>query len=160
MQAEDFRRQDKYTEAGNRFKEVLDSFSAKAEDALWGLGWTSYMSGDYKNAANYFSKLAAFEKSENYYKYIYWHARSSEKAAEECLKQKASSQFHDKAVCDSEGRDFFSGLPSDMSFYGYLIKMRLSSHIISEKTEVPRPARPHGESIRQDRGPGAVRHER
>ena len=145
MQAEDLRRQDKYTEAGNRFKEVLDSFSAKAEDALWGLGWTSYMSGDYKNAANYFSKLAAFEKSENYYKYIYWQARSSEKAAEECRKQKTSSQFHDKAVCDSEGHDFFSGLPSDMSFYGYLIKMRSSSHIISEKTEIPRPARPHGE---------------
>jgi soluble lytic murein transglycosylase len=145
MQAEDLRRQDKYTEAGNRFKEVLDSFSAKAEDALWGLGWTSLMSGDYKNAANYFSQLTAFEKSENYYKYIYWHAKSSEKAAEECLKQKTSSQFHDKAACDSEGRDFFSGLPSDMSFYGYLIKMRSSSHIISEKTEIPRPARPHGE---------------
>ena len=129
MQAEDLRRQDKYTEAGNRFKEVLDNFSAKAEDALWGLGWTSYMSGDYKNAANYFSKLAAFEKSENYYKYIYWQARSSERAE----------------VRDSEGHDFFSGLPSDMSFYGYLIKMRSSSHIISEKTEIPRPARPHGE---------------
>jgi len=145
MQAEDLRRQDKYTEAGNRFKEVLDSFSAKAEDALWGLGWTSYMSGEYKNAANYFSKLASFEKSENYYKYIYWQARSSEKAAEESLKQKTSSQFHDKEVRDSEGHDFFSGLPSDMSFYGYLIKMRSSSHIISEKTEIPRPARPHGE---------------
>lgn len=145
MQAEDLRRQDKYTEAGNRFKEVLDSFPAKAEDALWGLGWTSYMSGDYKSAAHYFSQLTAFEKNENYYKYIYWQARSSERAAEECLKQKTSSQVHDKAVCDSEGRDFFSGLPSDLSFYGYLIKMRSSSHILSERIEIVRSVRPHGE---------------
>jgi soluble lytic murein transglycosylase len=145
MQAEDLRRQDKYTEAGNRFRKVLNSFPAKAEDALWGLGWNSYMSGDYKSAANYFSQLTAFEKSENYYKYIYWQARSSEKAAEECQKQKVSSQSHDKAVCDNEGRDFFSGLPSDLSFYGYLIKMRSSSHILSEKTEIPKPVKPHGE---------------
>jgi soluble lytic murein transglycosylase len=145
MQAEDFRRQDKYTEAGNRFREVLNSFPAKAEDALWGLGWAGYMSGDYKSAANYLSQLTAFEKSENYYKYIYWQARSSEKVAEECLKQKVSLQSHDKAVCDSEGRDFFSGLPSDLSFYGYLIKMRSSSHILFEKTEIPIPVRPHGD---------------
>jgi soluble lytic murein transglycosylase len=146
MEAEDFRRQDKYAEAERSFKGVLNNFHAKAEDALWGLGWMNYVSGNYRGASSYFSQLAAYEKSENYYKYLYWNARSNERAAEECLKHKVSSQLEDKAVCGDEGRDFFSGLPSDRSFYGYLIRMRLSPHSLDDRIEVSRPARPEGEA--------------
>jgi soluble lytic murein transglycosylase len=145
MQAEEFRRKDKYAEAETLFREVVDNFPAKAEDALWGLGWTSYMSRDYKSAANYFSKLADHEKSENYYKYLYWLAKSNEKINEECLKRKEFLQYQDNIVCDGEGRDFFSGLPSDRSFYGYLINMHSSSDTSAKRAELARPSRPGGE---------------
>jgi tetratricopeptide (TPR) repeat protein len=48
MEAEDFRRQDNFNDAEKSFKEVLNRFPAKAEDALWGLGWINYVSGNYK----------------------------------------------------------------------------------------------------------------
>ncbi|MBI5099675.1 MAG: transglycosylase SLT domain-containing protein [Nitrospirae bacterium] len=145
MEAEDFRIQDNFNDAEKSFKEVLNSFPARAEDALWGLGWMNYVSGNYKNSSYYFSQLATYEKSENYYKYLYWNARSNEKATEKCRQQKVSLQFNDKGVCDGEGNNFFSGLPSDRSFYGYLIKMRSSSHVLTDRIEVSKPVKPEGE---------------
>jgi len=147
MQAEEFRRKDKFAEAETLFREVVNNFPAKAEDALWGLGWTSYMSRDYKNAADYFSKLTDHKKSENFYKYLYWLAKSNEKKSKECLKQKESLQYQDNVVCDGEGHDFFSGLPSDRSYYGYLIKMHSSSDdVLEDSAERARPSRPDGEA--------------
>ncbi len=145
MEAEDFRKQDNFNDAEKSFKEVMNRFPDKAEDALWGLGWMNYVSGNYKNSSRYFSQLVTYEKSENYYKYLYWNARSNEKATEECLQKKVSLQFNDKGVCDGEGNNFFSGLPSDSSFYGYLIKMRSSSHALTDRIEVPKPIKPVGE---------------
>jgi soluble lytic murein transglycosylase len=87
----------------------------------------------------------SYEKSENYYKYLYWNARSNEKATEECLKKTVSLQFNNRGVCDGEGNNFFSGLPSDSSFYGYLIKMRSSSHALTDRIEVSKPVKPVGE---------------
>jgi len=146
MQAEEFRRKDKFAEAEKLFREVVNDFPAKAEDALWGLGWTSYMSRDYKSAAEYFSKLTDNKKSENFYKYLYWLAKSNEEKSKECLKQQESLKHEDNITCDGEGRDFFSGLPSDRSYYGYLIKMHSSSDVSTENTEGSRPSRPDGEA--------------
>ncbi|MBI4848865.1 MAG: transglycosylase SLT domain-containing protein [Nitrospirae bacterium] len=146
MEGEDFRRQEKFSDAGKSFKQVLEKFPSKAEDALWGLGWMNYTSGDYSSAYNYFSKLAVNEKSSDYYKYLYWKARSHEKATEACLKHKVSLQATgSKEPCDGEGRDFFDGLPADRSFYGYLIKMRSSKYVAPEMVEVSKPSRPAGE---------------
>ncbi|RJQ18476.1 MAG: hypothetical protein C4560_07315 [Nitrospiraceae bacterium] len=145
MQAEDLRRLGDSDEAGKAFKEVLNNFPSKSEDALWGLGWTNYTSGNYRDAAYYFSQLAANDKSENYYKNLYWKARSLEKADEACLMQKASLQINGRETCGG-GNDYFSGLPSDRSFYGYLIKMRSSSYALPEKIGAARPARPEGEA--------------
>ena len=145
MQAEEFRRKDKFTEAEALFREVVNNFPAKAEDALWGLGWTSYMSRDYEGAVEYFSRLSDYKKSENIYKYLYWLAKSNEEKSKECLKRKESSQHQDNIVCEGEGRNYFSGLPSDSSYYGYLIKMRSSSDALTESAERARPSKPDGE---------------
>ncbi len=145
MEAEDFRRQGHFDKAEKGFKEVLNNFPAKAEEALWGLGWLNYVSGRYKSAMQYFSQLTVYEKSENFYKYLYWNAMSNEKAVEECARRKMSQQYNDNNVCANEGNDFFSGLPSDRSFYGYLIKMRSSSLMMSDGIELVKPMRPGGE---------------
>ncbi|MBI5408832.1 MAG: transglycosylase SLT domain-containing protein [Nitrospirae bacterium] len=145
MEGEDFRRQGDFDRAGKSFKEVLKGFPSKSEDALWGMGWMNYVSGNYAGALHYFSQLAAYDKSDNYYKYLYWKGRSGERVNEECLKQQAPLQFNDKAGCDPRGKDFFTGLPADGSFYGYLIKMRSSENAPPDKLEISRPKRPEGE---------------
>jgi len=146
MEAEEFRRQGRAEDAGKNFKEVINIFPSKKEDALWGAAWLNYTSGQYRAALQYFSQLEAYEKSGNYYMYLYWKARTHEKATSECLKHKVSAQSDDNAVCDGEGTDFFSGLPSDRSFYGYLIRMQSSDRALPEKTELASPVRPEGET--------------
>jgi soluble lytic murein transglycosylase len=146
MEAEEYRREGRLEEAGRSYRKVIDSFPTKKEDALWGTAWMHYTSGNYRAARQYFSQLASYEKSDNYFKYLYWEARTRENAARECLKQKASAQSVDTEKCDGEGSDFFSGLPADRSFYGYLIKMRSPEPVPSVKIEMSMPAKPEGET--------------
>lgn len=145
MEAEEFRRAGDLEGAGKNYKEVADNFPQKKEEALWGTGWMHYTSGNYREALRYFSQLAGYIKSDNYYKYLYWNARTHEKETVECQRQKAFSQLNIGGECDGEGIGFFSGLPADRSFYGYLIKMRSPASILPQKIEMPKPAKPDGE---------------
>ncbi|MBI5740361.1 MAG: transglycosylase SLT domain-containing protein [Nitrospirae bacterium] len=146
MEAEELGRRGRVEDSGKNYNEVIDKFPAKKEEALWGAAWLNYISGRYSAALQYFSQLATYEKSGNYYMYLYWKARTHERATSECLKHKVSAQPDDNVTCDSEGIDFFSGLPHDRSFYGYLIKMRSPGRSLQERMELAGPARPEGDT--------------
>jgi len=146
MEAEELRRKGNYEDAGNNYREVMDAFPEEKEDALWGAGWMHYASGNYRAAQEYFSQLVGFKRSDNYYKYLYWNARTRENVTLECLKRKALVQLGDPEKCDAEGSDFFGGLPADNSFYGYLIKMQSRAPVLPDKIQAPKPAKPSGQA--------------
>ncbi|MBI5666337.1 MAG: transglycosylase SLT domain-containing protein [Nitrospirae bacterium] len=145
MDADELRRKGRSGEAESNYRSVLDRFPERAEDALWGLGWLSYISGNYKNANDYFSRLSSYANSKDYYKYLFWRARSQEKLAEKCSTASADRAAEsDDDICKLKDRDFFRGLPSNESYYGYLIKLRSSDHA-PEKIELNGPVQPEGD---------------
>ncbi len=73
--AADKRREKDYAGALQTYEEVRKNYPAEAEDALWGIGWTHYLSGEYAEAARTFDSL--YETYEDT-KYLYWQARSTE----------------------------------------------------------------------------------
>ena len=97
--ASDKRRDGKKEEAVNLFSKVKDSYSSAAEDALWGIGWTYYLSGEYKKASEFFSKL--YDRYGNT-KYLYWKGRSIEAGGED------ATQIFQQLM--GKRRDFYSTL--------------------------------------------------
>jgi len=148
MEADEMRRQGNLAGATKSYEKVVSRFSESAEDALWGLGWMNYSAGNYKNALNYFSKLTDYDDDRQYYKYLYWKARSQEKITEECVKSKDIESDSNNEECN-ESRNFFSGLPSDGTYYGYLIKLQSASGTVAEKIHFEKPARPDGDKYRR-----------
>jgi soluble lytic murein transglycosylase len=73
--AADKRRERDFEGALRIYNYVLENYTSEAEDALWGIGWTQYVSGDYAKAALSFSQLY---KQYNDLKYLYWQAKSLE----------------------------------------------------------------------------------
>jgi soluble lytic murein transglycosylase len=74
-EAADKRREKDFEGAEKIYTEVLRNYPSDAEDALWGIGWSQYLSGAYAKAAATFSQL--YEKYDDL-KYLYWQARSLE----------------------------------------------------------------------------------
>jgi len=148
MSAEDYRRAGNKTGAEKEFKKVLKGLPENREETLWGLGWMRYTAGDYKEAQKYFLDLAAFKESREYFKYIYWKAKSDEKLAESCAKLKTSSK-NESDKCPEEARDFFSGLPSNEGYYGYLIKFRSKRERPPVRIEAAKPEMPDGEEYQR-----------
>lgn len=148
MSAEDYRRAGNRADAEKEFKKVIKGFPENKEEALWGLGWMRYTAGDYKGAQKYFSELAVFKESREYYKYVYWKARADEKLAESCLKLNANSN-NENDKCPEDGSDFFSGLPSNEGYYGYLIKFRSKRERTPVRIEAVKPEMPDGEEYQR-----------
>lgn len=73
--AADKRREKDFEGALRIYNDVLKNYPSDAEDALWGIGWTQYISGDYAKSATAFLQL--YEKYDDL-KYLYWQARSLE----------------------------------------------------------------------------------
>ncbi len=73
--AADKRREKDFEGAIKIYSDVLKNYPSDAEDALWGIGWTQYLSGDYAKSAVTFSQL--YGKYDDL-KYLYWQARSLE----------------------------------------------------------------------------------
>lgn len=145
MDADELRRNGRYSEAEVNYRSVLDRFPENSEEALWGLGWLSYISGDHANAYKYLSQLTSYVNSRDYYKYLFWRARSQEKLAEKCGTLSADGQaVSDNEICALKDRDFFRGLPANESYYGYLIKLRWSDHV-PERIELSEPEQPEGD---------------
>jgi len=78
--AGDRRRAGDYTEAIKLYGDVLAKFPADEEEALWGIGWSCYLSGDYRKAKDAYATLAAKYDDP---KYRYWQARSLEALGED-----------------------------------------------------------------------------
>ena len=77
--AADKRGEKDFDGAVQTYQKVLAGYPADAEDALWGMGWTQYLSGDYRKAAETFSRLSETHGDP---KYLYWQARSVEAAGD------------------------------------------------------------------------------
>ena len=73
--AADKRREKDFEGAIKIYNDVLKNYPSDAEEALWGIGWTQYLSGDYAKSAVTFSQL--YGKYDDL-KYLYWQARSLE----------------------------------------------------------------------------------
>ncbi|MDP2158679.1 MAG: transglycosylase SLT domain-containing protein [Nitrospirota bacterium] len=73
--AADKRREKDFDRAIQIYQDVLKGYPDEAEDALWGIGWTHYLSGNYQKSEEVFSQLhAQYDDA----KYLYWQARSME----------------------------------------------------------------------------------
>jgi soluble lytic murein transglycosylase len=73
--AADKRREKDFEGAISIYNQVVRNYPPDAEEALWGIGWTQYLSGDYGKATATFSQL--YEKYGNL-RYLYWKAKSLE----------------------------------------------------------------------------------
>lgn len=73
--AADRRREKDFDRAVQIYQDVLKNYPADAEDALWGIGWTQYLAGNYQQAEETFSRLHSQYDDP---KYLYWQARSME----------------------------------------------------------------------------------
>ncbi|MBA4373566.1 MAG: hypothetical protein C0402_11975 [Thermodesulfovibrio sp.] len=78
--AADRRRAGDYPEAIKLYGDVLAKFPADEEEALWGIGWTWFLSAEYGKAKDFFVKLAAKYDEP---KYRYWQARCMEALGED-----------------------------------------------------------------------------
>ena len=78
--ASDRRREGKTEEAVRLYQDVMDKYPSEREDALWGTGWTYFLSGEYKKATDVFTRLY---DTYNNPKYLYWKARSIEAEGED-----------------------------------------------------------------------------
>jgi soluble lytic murein transglycosylase len=95
--ASDQRREGKIEEALKTYQNVIEQYPSRTEDALWGIGWTYFLTGEYKRAANIFTRLYA---TYDEIRYLYWKARSLEADGED-----AGSIYH--AIME-KGLNFYS----------------------------------------------------
>jgi soluble lytic murein transglycosylase len=96
--ASDERRDGRIEEAIKTYKNVVEKYPSEAEDALWGIGWTYFLTGEYKKAADIFTNLY---DTYNDTRYLYWNARSLEADGED-----AFSIYHTIMDMGKE-RDFY-----------------------------------------------------
>lgn len=146
MWADELTRQGMKDEAAQTYQGILEKYPESAEDALWGLGWMYYRSGDYQRALENFSRLDAYTDSRDYSRYLYWKAMTRERLRESCTTERIEDGIgQEKPVCDGDGENFFSAMPADQSYYGYLILFRSGRPSSIEGAGPVRPDRPEGE---------------
>lgn len=77
--ASDKRREKDFDSALKEYNDILKDYPSVTEEAEWGIGWTYYISGEYRKSAEIFSLL--YSKYDDP-KYRYWEARSLESSGE------------------------------------------------------------------------------
>ncbi len=70
--ASDKRRNGKTEEALRIYQAVMERFPSENEDALWAIGWTHFLAGEYQKAGEVFDKLYSKYGDP---KYLYWKTR-------------------------------------------------------------------------------------
>ncbi len=81
--ASDKRKDGNIEEALKIYQIVTEQFPQDSEDALWGIGWTYFLTKEYAKATDVFARLYS---TYNDPKYLYWKARSIEAAGEDASK--------------------------------------------------------------------------
>ncbi len=107
--ASDKRREKDIENALTIYNDVLKNYPSEKVKAMWGLGWTYYVSGEYKKSSEIFSKLYF---TYNNPKYLYWQARSIE------------------ALGDNATDLYNSLLRMDDNFYGILSYVKNKKKIV------------------------------
>jgi soluble lytic murein transglycosylase len=97
--ASDERRDGRIEEAIKIYQNVVGKYPSESEDALWGIGWTYFLTGEYKKAADIFANLYG---TYNNTRYLYWKARSLEANGEDAL------SIYRTIVGMGKKRDFYS----------------------------------------------------
>ncbi|MEW6108824.1 MAG: transglycosylase SLT domain-containing protein [Nitrospirota bacterium] len=77
--ASDKRREKDFENALRIYNSIIKDYPPEKEEAMWGIGWTYYISGEYEKAAATFSELYSLYEDP---KYLYWLARSTEAKGE------------------------------------------------------------------------------
>ena len=95
--AADWRRGGNPEKAIELLQKVIENYPSEKEDALWGIAWTYFQSGEYKKASEVFATL--YDTYENT-QYLYWKGRSIDAAGED-----ASEIF---SMIVRKKRDFYS----------------------------------------------------
>jgi soluble lytic murein transglycosylase len=97
--ASDKRRDGEIEDALKTYQNVLEQYPSESENALWGIGWTYFMSGAYEKAADVFARLY---ENDSDTKYLYWKARSLEASGKDVL-----NSYH--TLREKDG-DFYSAM--------------------------------------------------
>ena len=100
----ELRRQGRTAEALKMLEDVRRKYPRRSEDAIWGIGWTHYITGGYAEAARLFRGLSSGPLNRD--KYLYWQARALQRSGKDATKQ-------------------FGRINGD-GFYGLLSSMRTS----------------------------------
>jgi len=95
--AGDRRRDGKNQDALTLYQAVMEKFPSEAEESLWGIGWTYFLTGEYRKAVEIFSRLHSTYGDP---KYLYWKTRSLESSGEGALT--------DYPEISGRGMDFYS----------------------------------------------------
>jgi soluble lytic murein transglycosylase len=95
--AADKRREGKPEEALRIYQTVMKRFPSETEDALWGIGWTHFLSGEYQRASEIFGRLCNISNDS---KYLYWKTRS--------LQADGKKELKNDQISAGKGRDFYS----------------------------------------------------
>jgi len=82
--AADKRRNNLIKESISFYERISKRFPDRREDALWGIGWTYFISRQYSKATDVFSGLSRKYRDPQY---RYWYARSLEQAGEKGQKE-------------------------------------------------------------------------
>jgi len=144
MEADEYRRLGDMAGAEKIYLKVAEKFEKSREDALWGLVWMNYMAGRYGKALWNLEQLREFKDSREYYKYLYWDARVRGIVAAQCDDEKNQKGVADE-LCGRDADSFFRDLPSDGSYYGYLIKEKSGVSTEDPVPSVSAVHRPAGE---------------
>ncbi|MEW6163357.1 MAG: transglycosylase SLT domain-containing protein [Nitrospirota bacterium] len=123
--ASDRRRDGEIEEALRTYQNIIEQYPTEVEDALWGIGWTYFLTGEYGKAADVFTKLY---EDYNDTKYLYWKARSLEASGEDAL-----DMYH---TLKKKGRDFYS-IMSCIRTEGYLEKTNIDEIQKSFRDTIP-----------------------
>lgn len=97
--AADRRREGKIDEALSLYQDIIEKYPSESEDALWGIGWTYYLTGAYDKSSEIFTKLYDTYKDS---RYLYWYARSIEVAGGD-----AKQMYHSLI---EKGRNFYGAM--------------------------------------------------
>jgi soluble lytic murein transglycosylase len=94
--AADRRRDGKSEDAITLYQAIMEKFPSETEESLWGIGWTYFLTGEYRKASEMFSRLQSTYGDP---KYLYWKIRSLELSGEDV--------FTDYKKTPAGGVDFY-----------------------------------------------------